>query len=407
MEIILERIIKEDRKIEYNYSYSDKLRKYIKINKMSVEYPININRLPESILVIPFLCNFLPLVFVTDTTIIVDDIDNEFYQAVNKIKNAYQEMVPKIKMGGRIVYKNISDNKYAAKGKALMFSGGVDAMSSLVTNYKDINELITIWGSDISYSNIDGWNTLKASLSDNLKIINKEWNVIRSNFRDCLNEAELSELVKVCGDGWWHGFQHGIALLGLVAPIAFEHKLETILIASSFTKEFNPICASRPSIDNEFKFSSCSTTHDGFEYDRCEKIKNIYDFIEKHDCEFNLHVCWQDSSGENCCSCEKCYRTYLNCVAVGKNPNKIGLNRKVNPKKVKKFYHTKIEYDKRGIYIINIIKKHFVQNNINIKDYNWIINTDYNKVNNSFYWKFKKIYRKIKRVIRGKKNGRK
>lgn len=405
MEIILEKLIKEENKIEYKYCYSDELCKYIKTNKMKIEFQIDVNDIPESILVIPFLCNFLPLAFVTDATIVVDDVDRKFFEAVNKIRNAYQEMVPEIKMGGKIVYKNIIDNNYAAKGKALMYSGGVDAMSSLVTNFEEIDELITIWGSDISYNNNAGWSKLKESLEENIKKVNKKWMVVKSNFRDCLNEAKLSELVRICGDGWWHGFQHGIALLGLVAPIAYEQKLETILIASSFTKEFNPICASRPSIDNEFKFANCSTIHDGFEYDRCNKIKNIYDFINKNNCEFNLHVCWQDLSGENCCNCEKCYRTYLNCIAIGENPNKIGLNKKVDLRKIKKFYYTKIEYEARSLYIINVIKKHFIENNINSKDYNWIVSTNFNKVNNSFYWKLKKLYRKIKRMIKVKKNG--
>lgn len=95
--------------------------------------------------------------------------------------------------------------------------------------------------------------------------------ICKTNFRSFINERKLNCLVKNSGDGWWHGFQHGIGLLGHGAPIAYLKGLKCIYIASSYTPKDNVTCASHPSIDNCVEFCNCHIIHDQYEYSRQEK----------------------------------------------------------------------------------------------------------------------------------------
>ncbi|MBO7517657.1 MAG: hypothetical protein J6T31_00950, partial [Methanobrevibacter sp.] len=130
--------------------------------------------------------------------------------------------------------------------------------------------------------------------------------------------------------------------------LAYLLKVEKILFSSSFQYKKEDIlnreniipCASSPFIDNEFKFASCSVVHDGWELYRLEKIKTIVDFKNKNNAKVNLHVCWYNTSGENCNLCEKCTRTYMSLIAMGEDPHEYGFN--VNEKV---FNHSKETFE--------------------------------------------------------------
>ena len=89
-----------------------------------------------------------------------------------------------------------------------------------------------------------------------------------------MDESKLTKLVeKYANDDWWHGFQHGIGLIGHAAPLAYLFNIDNLYIASSYTiKDKGKVtCASDPTIDNYVKFSDCHVIHDGYEYGRQEK----------------------------------------------------------------------------------------------------------------------------------------
>ena len=285
-------------------------------NKLFYIYDLNLEDIPFSILNIPFIADMLPFVLITNAELIIDEIDSELLSSINDLRDAYQKMLPGYKMGGKIIYNKVVKNRYKQVKRALLFSGGIDAMNSLVMNNDKINALISIWGSDIEFENEKGWANTFNSVQDIADKFKKPTHVIRSNFRSFLKEKRMDEIVKGIGDSWWHGFQHGVALIGQVAPLSYIYGYKAVYIASSFTKEFNPICASNPLTDNAFYYGCTKTIHDGFEFDRSDKVLNICNFLEKHHERVNLHVCWESQSGINCGHCEKCIRSYLNCLSV-------------------------------------------------------------------------------------------
>ncbi len=398
-DIYIKEVLKKNNRIEVIYEQKG-LDKYLDTNQIPYwEYDQCVEEVPDSIAVVPFISNFLPIIFTLDISLHVKEIDKSFFCCVAEYRKGYQEMIPMFNFKGEIIADEIIDNKYIGKKNCLMFSGGIDAACSLAKHDDELNDCITIWGSDIRINNQNGWQEMSASIEDCVNKYSKHWCIIRSNFREYLDENALGIEVKKSGDNWWHGFQHGIALLGQVAPLAYLNKYNKIFIASSFTKEHRAICASDPLTDNCFKVGSAYAIHDGFEYDRCQKVKIIFDSIKKKNITLNLHVCWESNTGKNCGHCEKCIRSYLNCRAMDCDSARIGITPTISMREIKNKYFCQIDFDNNAqcCNIIDIVinAKNTYGNNPP-EDLKWLINFDPEKVNNSLYWKTKRLYRRIR-----------
>lgn len=156
MQVVIEDVVKNNDRIQNKY-YSQGLEKYINDSVIPFySYGVNIDDVPKSIAAIPFLCNILPICFVLDFTITLDELDKKFYYCINNYRKAYQTMIPMIEFKEKVKVKKLVDNKLKNnKLTCLMFSGGIDATNSLVTNEKMISDCVTIWEDNVKYGNED------------------------------------------------------------------------------------------------------------------------------------------------------------------------------------------------------------------------------------------------------------
>lgn len=355
MESVLKvtKILKKDNRIEYFYEANGKWKELLRLEEnMFIEYNINIEKVPDSISIVPFLCNVLPISWIFDLTINIDSIDQEFYKCLKQVKKGYIDMYPSIKMMGSLKINKKEQNNYKANGVAALFSGGVDAFNTLFQHIDEKPILVTLWGADIKLDDLKGWKKVSDYHIQTAKDFNLEYQFIKTNFRTFINYGALNRSLKPLYHGeWWHDFQHGIGILGHVAPLAFVKKLKTLYIASSNTIDVKGIipCASDPTIDNYLKYSSCKVVHDGYEFNRQDKIHNICTFVEKNNLKnIPIRVCWQSSGGDNCCECEKCYRTILGIIIEKKNPLDYGFN--LTDKKRKRMMKKLRQYAKYNLY---------------------------------------------------------
>lgn len=323
-EIILNKIEKKDTRLIYDFSVSTGLKKYFSGKQFIIEYSENIESVPNSIASIPFVCNMLPIVWLNNATLKIPELDKDFFEAIPEFKNGYIQMFPESNFAGEIITTPVNNccNSLTKKSAAL-FSGGLDAVNTLVDHIDENPHLIAIWGADIEYDNIDGWEIVCNGLNSSAKTFGLPLTVIRSTFRDIdyhekfLNNDFSTQLK----DGWWHGLKHAIALLGHTAPYIYLKGITTLYIASSYSPEDEPVrCASNPITDNLMRFNGCKVIHDGYELNRQNKITNVVQYHNKTKKNFNLHVCWENQSGNNCCHCEKCYRTMAGIIAEGEDP---------------------------------------------------------------------------------------
>ncbi len=329
-ELIINKIIKENNRINYIYEargkWSDLL---VKSEILFLEFDTNIEAVPDSIAIIPLLCNILPICWVFNLNITIDELDDVFYSNIDKIKDGYIKMYPEINFGGNLDVKKTIKNDYITKGSAVLFSGGVDAFNTLICHIDEKPALITVWGSDIPLSDEKGWSVVDKHHKKTANDFDIKYHAIKTNFRSFLNCNMLSNYISKRIDGsWWHEFQHGIGLIGLTAPLAYIERYKIVYIASSFTIADlgNYTCASDPTIDNHLKHSSCNTIHDGYEFNRQDKIHNICNYVDKTNKSIKLRVCWESTGGKNCCECEKCCRTMLGILTEKNDPNKFGFN---------------------------------------------------------------------------------
>lgn len=380
-------IITEGNKIIIPFECTSQLKSFFPLSQFEISYSESIENVPTSIAVIPLICNLLPIIWLTDSILKVDALDKDFYESIEAFKSGYISMYPQMCFKGKMEINRLEENhtKSPHKQAATFFSGGVDAFATLIAHLDEHPTLLTVRGADIKLNDQVGWNNVTKHVEETCQELNCNHIYITSNFRSFLDEGALSRFVEKSGDGWWHGFQHGIGLLGLAAPIAWVQNFKTIYIASSYTVNDHVTCASHPSIDNNIRYFDCKIRHDQYEYTRQNKITHICDFVRSTGKSISLRVCWESRGGKNCCTCEKCLRTIYGILAEGVNPVKMGFSQIAGHyDALKKRIQNQIIFNFISTPFWIDIQKRFIENKARLQygpDINWIYDYDFKKAN--------------------------
>lgn len=316
--IILKSIVVDKNSVEYNFSVSDAIAKYFTTNRLSIIYDCDISEVPLSILTIPFVANLIPMAWLTNATLWVEELDKTFYNSVKALKVAYQEMHYNFPFKGRLVSAKIIENKIEKTDSSLiLFSGGVDAQTSFFRNKEKINSLCNIQGWYKDYNDINEAADIEQEFVKKFaKYNNIDSVLVKSNFATIINTVTFTEFAKKLGEQWWFGFNHSMAFISISIVAAFIRKVSNIYIASSYTFGENIACASFATTDSEFNFAvNGNTIHDGFELTRQDKIKYIVEYQNRINLNIPLRVC--SFNEDNCCKCEKCFRTISAIISEG------------------------------------------------------------------------------------------
>lgn len=299
-----------------------------------VEYDQNMESVPQSIAVIPFLCDILPIIWVADVELVVPELDEDYYNSIDVTRNAYINMYPNISFKGKItcgkIIKNEKSFTNSKKKATAFFSGGVDSWATLVSNIDDYDlDLVTIWGSDIKLDDEESWEKVKSNTAEVAKSLNLGARFIKSTFKDSLNYEFLDNLIagKVRNNSWWYFIQHGIALIGHVAPYVYVNNIDTHFIPATAAASNQEKLASYKTIDETVKLAWCDVIHDQFEFSRIERLEKAVEWHKKTGLPVKFRVCYNDNAnGDNCCACEKCFRTMLELLLLDCSPNDFGFD---------------------------------------------------------------------------------
>ncbi|MDE6137064.1 MAG: hypothetical protein K2F97_06280 [Muribaculaceae bacterium] len=318
--------------VAVRFDVSAGLRDFFAEREMRVEYDMDLTGLPEAVAVVPFVCNVLPIVWLTDAVLEPGVLDADFYDHIDDIRGGYEAMFPTLRFGGRVCASSETCRgvpRAAGEGDcAALFSGGVDAFATLLRHLDERPVAVTLWGADVRLDDEQGWARMRAHTKTTARQYGLRSVTAKTNFRGFLNERALGRLVAASGDGWWHGFQHGIGILGHVAPVAWAFGLKRVYIASSFSEadKGKYTAASDPTIDNHVHFCGARVVHDGYELERQQKVDLICRATERSGVRPMVHVCWESTGGRNCCGCEKCLRTIYAILAAGGRPADYGFD---------------------------------------------------------------------------------
>lgn len=188
--IKLKKIEVKNNTIYYDYDVSENLNSFFNFdNKLSIKYNLDISDIPEDILAIPFITGILPMIYLENITIYINNLDKDFCDAFESLRKGYNQMLPKGNWNGKLIVKNKIDHQNnPIKNKASMFySGGVDSNCTLALHSSEKPEFILIWGSDILQNNQESWETAKTIASETADLFDINTNFISSNFRFYIN----------------------------------------------------------------------------------------------------------------------------------------------------------------------------------------------------------------------------
>ncbi|MGY3794373.1 hypothetical protein [Aquimarina sp. 433] len=314
------------RKINYDYVVGADIQKFfVEKEPFYSKYQIDVSSTPESIAVIPFLSNVLPMAWFAGFDIEVDEVDEDFYNAQEKIKQEFAKRDVPSSFTGKLVAKKLVKNSVKHTKSAMLFSGGVDAYATYIRIYDQKPDLITLHGADITIADKGQWKEFTDFIENEELLVDNNKEYIETNLRDFYTyQVEL--LLKDIG--WWGKVQHGLALVGSIAPLAYIHNYSSVYIASSYTDHIDIDWGSTPEIDEKITWGSgFRVYHDGYELKRQDKVDLIAKFAEDKNKRFRLRVCYSEKRIEfNCSYCEKCFRTIMGLILNNQNPNEYGFN---------------------------------------------------------------------------------
>ena len=327
--IVLDNISVKSNLVEYHFSCSKELDRYFATKTMFIEYEESIENVPMSILTIPFVNCMLGLVWMSDSVLFVDEIDQTYYDSVSTLKRAYEELHGYPHLKGLLVPSILINNEIAKSNNSiLLFGGGIDCQSSYLRNSDRVKYVLNIYGwlQSLEENN-------KVDLADKL-VAEKFSNSMgieslhaRTNFASQFNLSEIDKrLTSHLDSSYWFAFLHSMAFISIAVPLAWNKGLNEIMIASSYTKgRANRHCGSFITTDSEFKFAmNGKVLHDGFELNRNDKVALIVDYQKKINKPYILQVCSFNSC--NCCECEKCFRTIVDIISLGGDPSLFGFD---------------------------------------------------------------------------------
>ncbi len=188
------------------------------------------------------------------------------------------------------------------RGSGVFLSLGVDSFYSLLDN-PTVDTIIYVAGYDVQLQDTARLAKVEHSLRDigtrsQLRVI-----LLKTNLREHPVFRRLN----------WTRF-HGAALAA--AGHLLSGSISSVIISSSYPRSFFQPWGSSWKTDRFWSTPRLSVIHHGDKFWRFEKLERIADdpLVKDH-----LRVCWENRNDSlNCGVCEKCVRTMLGLLSLGK-----------------------------------------------------------------------------------------
>lgn len=318
--------IQEKRRLIFKLSFPIRIKKYFLSDSFYVEYDERIDHVDKSILQIPAISALATVAWAIGADIYVKELDKTYFQSLNRIKSIMKGWFPNFSFSTQINIEKIVPNKFSNKGCALLFSGGIDSITSYLRHRSEKPQLISIWGNFILPEQEATWQKFKRKVTEFSEQEEVEVHFVKTNVRRLINDYQLGVEF---GLEWWGRVSHGLTLLGLCAPLT-KNEIGTVLIGSGGSlEEIEYPWGSTPFVDNNLSWADVKIIHDCTEFSRQEKIRYILKkYIKTEGRHPFLRVCNSNartlSNALNCNKCEKCLRTIAGLVLEDIDPNMCG-----------------------------------------------------------------------------------
>jgi hypothetical protein len=313
---------------------SPNIRKYFFKDNFVVEYDNSIENADESILSIVPLFVVAPVAWATGADVYVNRLDRTSLNSLHKVRQIFLKWYPKFSFSGRIYVNNLIDNKFNNKQAGLLFSGGLDSLTSYIIHKHEHPVLITLLrGENPSSYEYDYYNRIKDTFTTLAKNEFVDIHFIRTDLWDTYSSLLHNQLLARDFNviDWWNKVSHGLILLGLSAPLSIEG-IGRLYLASSHVRDYEvPQGQGSHFLANiDFSWADVKVIYDVQDLTRYGKIK--YVLRGNHYYYRYLKVCspfvnpsyYKNSNSQeyvkNCGFCHKCIKTITGLILESIDP---------------------------------------------------------------------------------------
>ena len=178
----------------FKLSFSREIKKYFSSNSFYVKYDKKIKKVGKDILNIPAVASVITLAWTVNADVYVDHLDKTYLESLNIIKNVLNSFYPNINFDSKIHVDDIILNGFNKDEYGLLYSGGIDSISSYIINKNKKPNLITIIGSMFSVNKDKFIMKIKNMHKQFTEKENVSINFIESNIRNVLNEGYIDSI---------------------------------------------------------------------------------------------------------------------------------------------------------------------------------------------------------------------
>jgi hypothetical protein len=335
-ELVIHDPVLTGRRLVSNISVKEGLEQYIKQKDFFIEYDTEILAI-DSILNIPIIATVLPLAWLSGSDIYVDKLDKTFKESMDQLQQYFKSQYPLVPFTTKIKTNELVENKISVKDSerrtGLLFSGGVDATYSMITNLQHKPTLIMHWGVERTPypAYRDYWEMVRSTYESLAKKHGLVFHLTKTNVLDVLGERKIEHRYseELFYGSLWVRLQHSLVLLSLAAPLSVN-RFDRLLIAASEwpttpeTLDPNRPHAARPEADEKISWANLSVKHDGF-IEKYRKIRAIVNYYKDENVVLRVCLNRKDAPRSmNCNICDKCSRTITQIIQAEVDPNKYG-----------------------------------------------------------------------------------
>jgi hypothetical protein len=322
----------EGRTLTTRIRMTQDLRQFFFTASLNIWYEDDIHA-DEGLLCIPGLALLLPLAWLTGADIKVPSLDRSFAHSAANIQSEFQRIYPKMPFGTRLMVDDVVDSAPNPAGKAMLFSGGLDATYTFYEKRFEKPRLIQIFGTEFPLSDTRYQALIRRETTDFAQRNQVEVSFIRTDFFYLLDPRAVTHRFfplreRLNGD-LWKGLGYPLGFLGISAPLSagrFQHLSLAAWANQEHARRMreNPD-ASSPTVDEKIAWSNLRVEHHGCLH-RHEKVRQMAEWLPGQ----RLRVCWmaddaQETEGAmNCSQCEKCVRTLMALVLNNVDPAECG-----------------------------------------------------------------------------------
>lgn len=308
--IKLQNVIRE--KNCFTFEFDTSLKCFTK-KSFFVDYGDTAINAPESIINIVFAAVMVPVCWATGAELSLPVLDEAYLKSLKDCKPFFE----KWKRGQWAFNEKINTlpekNACDSDKCGMLFSGGLDSLTTYIKHKEKKPELFTVFGADIPLSKKQFIEFYKKHLFEFADFQHTPIHWIMTDIREVCSNKKMAKYAY----DWYTQVSHGMLLTSLTAPIG--HKtIREFIIASSHYGPFDYMCGSDIELDSHIRWANTKVCYDNAEYMRHEKIIH---FLKGHE-EFykHLRVCWSQFDRLNCGKCEKCLRTMVELLANNIDP---------------------------------------------------------------------------------------